>query len=84
MTSLETRFFDGTETETRRHIQGNRVAVGHFYADGSVVVAFNPDNRFLDSKVEFKEYRGGDEVASARRLLDEAIDQTADFSAFFV
>lgn len=80
---MASKFFGRGEIEVRRYVSGNKVMVGKFYADGTVIASFNPDNRFLDSAITLREYRGADEVAAARRLLEERLDMSADFSAFF-
>jgi len=77
---LKSKFYGREEIETRRHISGNKVMVGKFYSDGTMIAAFNPDNRFQDSQVFLKAYAGADEIAAARRLLDEKVDLSADFS----
>ncbi len=83
MSDLASKFYGRGEIETRRHIKGNKVMIGKFYADGTMIAAFNPDNTRLDSAVTLKEYVGADEIAAARRLLDEPVDLSADFSFFF-
>jgi hypothetical protein len=80
---LSTKFFGREEIETRRHVKGNKVMVGKFYSDGTMIASFVQDNRFMDSPVTLKEYCGSDEVEAARRLLEEKIDLSYDFSAMF-
>lgn len=83
MNDLASKFYGRGEVETRRHVKGNKVMIGKFYADGTMIAAFISDNTRLDSIVTLKEYVGADEISAARRLLDEPVDLCADFSYLF-
>lgn len=73
--------------ETRMHREGNKTAIGTFFADGSLKVIYNPDCRFMASDVKIVHYPASDfgSIAAARRMLDEVVESTSagSFDMFF-
>jgi hypothetical protein len=80
---IKNKFHGGEEIETRRHVRENKVMIGKFYSDNYMIAAFIADSRVFNPEVTYKEYKGYDEVAAAKKLLEEQLVDDTDFSFLF-